>query len=198
MVKSRSKGKKRIRKGRDKQPIRDLEMIRVIKEYLFEKSLRDWFLFVLGINTGRRIGDLLPLKVKDIKNKEHLFIFEKKTEKTIKIRITKIQKEINLYINNMDNEDFLFPSRQINKYQEKSHITYKRAYQILRNTFEKFGLNNTATHTMRKTFGYWYYKLTGDIEGLRQIFNHGSTQTTLIYIGVTQQEIDINMDKVKL
>jgi len=192
------KTKKRVRKGRDKQPIRDLEMIRVIKEYLFEKSLRDWFLFVLGINTGRRIGDLLPLKVKDIKNKEHLFIYEKKTEKTIKIKITKIQKEIDKYIGEMDNDDFLFPSRQINKYQEKSHITYKRAYQILRHTFEKFGLNNTATHTMRKTFGYWYYKLTGDIEGLRQIFNHGNTQTTLIYIGVTQQEIDDNMDKVKL
>jgi integrase len=192
------KTKKRVRKGRDKQPIRDLEMIRVIKEYLFEKSLRDWFLFVLGINTGRRIGDLLPLKVKDIKNKEHLFIYEKKTEKTIKIKITKIQKEIDKYIGEMDNDDFLFPSRQINKYKEKSHITYKRAYQILRYTFEKFGLNNTATHTMRKTFGYWYYKLTGDIEGLRQIFNHGNTETTLIYIGVTQQEIDINMDKVKL
>ena len=192
------KSKKRIRKGRDKQPIRDLEMIRVIKEYLFEKSLRDWFLFVLGINTGRRIGDLLPLKVRDVKNNEHLFIYEQKTQKTIKIKITKIQKEINLYIEGMDGSDYLFPSRQINKYQEKAHIGYKRAYQILRHTFERFGLNNTATHTMRKTFGYWYYKLTGDIEGLRQIFNHGNTETTLIYIGITQQEIDINMDKVKL
>ena len=41
-------------------------------------SARDLFLFSLGINTGLRVSDLVPLKVKDVKGKVHLTITEKK------------------------------------------------------------------------------------------------------------------------
>lgn len=196
-MKMKSKSKKRVSKGKEKQPIRDRELIDRIKEYLFAINKRDWFLFVLGLNTGRRIGDLIGLKVKDIKNREYLYICEEKTNKTINIKITKISKEIQLYIKGMDNDDYLFQSRQNDRYGKVRNIGYKRAYQILKKVFNEFGLNDTATHTLRKTFGYWYYKLTGDIDGLRQIFNHSSTQVTQRYIGITQIEIDDKMDKVK-
>ncbi|PEB90278.1 site-specific integrase, partial [Bacillus toyonensis] len=41
------------------QPIRDPEQIQQIKEYLKEKSERNYILFVMGINTGLRISDIL-------------------------------------------------------------------------------------------------------------------------------------------
>jgi hypothetical protein len=43
------------------QPIRDKEKIEEIKRILKRQSIRDWFIFILGINKGLRISDLLTL-----------------------------------------------------------------------------------------------------------------------------------------
>ena len=63
------------------QPIRDKEKIYQIKNILKKQSYRNYFLFVLGINSGLRISDMLPLKVIDIKDKTHIIIKEKKQVK---------------------------------------------------------------------------------------------------------------------
>jgi site-specific recombinase XerD len=47
-----------------------------------------------------------------------------------------------------------------------------------------------ATHTMRKTFGYHYYRKTKDVVGLKNMFNHRDTNVTLVYIGMVQEEVD--------
>ena len=61
------------------QPIREIEKIDEFKSLLKERSQRDYFLFFMGINTGLRISDLLPLKVKDVKNKTHITITEERS-----------------------------------------------------------------------------------------------------------------------
>lgn len=48
-----------------------------------------------------------------------------------------------------------------------------------------------GTHTMRKTFGYHYYKRIKDIATLQQIFNHSVPSITKRYIGITQDELTI-------
>jgi integrase len=58
------------------QPIRDIEKIAVMKAELMKTGRRNWFLFVLGINTGLRISDILRLKVKGVKGKSYLMIYE--------------------------------------------------------------------------------------------------------------------------
>ena len=40
------------------QPIRSKEKIEQMKKYLKSKSLRDWALFTLGINSGLRISEI--------------------------------------------------------------------------------------------------------------------------------------------
>lgn len=62
------------------EPIRDRKKIKEMEEYLKGWSERDYVLFVLGINTGLRISDLLKLKVSDIQNGT-LITREKKTKK---------------------------------------------------------------------------------------------------------------------
>jgi len=44
-------------------PIRDKSLIEEIKTELLKDNYRNYLLFVLGINTGLRIGDILKLKV---------------------------------------------------------------------------------------------------------------------------------------
>ena len=43
--------------------------------------------------------------------------------------------------------------------------------------------------TLRKTFGYHYYKMTQDVVSLQRILCHSSRRETLIYIGVIQEEM---------
>ncbi len=59
------------------QPIRDPEQIQQIKEYLKENSERNFILFVIGINTGLRISDILKLKIGDLKG-SHISMREKR------------------------------------------------------------------------------------------------------------------------
>ncbi|WP_157074399.1 tyrosine-type recombinase/integrase, partial [Geobacillus zalihae] len=76
------------------QPIRDPEKIAAMKKYLLQRSKRNYILFVLGINTGLRISDLLQLKKEDLLQ-THLKLREKKTRKEKRIRIPPaIRKEL--------------------------------------------------------------------------------------------------------
>ncbi|NUK31027.1 tyrosine-type recombinase/integrase [Parageobacillus sp. VR-IP] len=80
------------------QPIRDPEKIEAIKQFLKERNERNYILFLIGINTGLRISDILKLKVSDVKG-THISIREKKTGKQKRIRITSSPKrELNWYI----------------------------------------------------------------------------------------------------
>jgi integrase len=68
------------------QPIRDKKILDTMKKILRASNLRDYNLFILGINSGLRISDLLNLKVSDVcdekgKIKDRIAIREKKTNK---------------------------------------------------------------------------------------------------------------------
>ena len=80
------------------QPIRDPEQIQHLKEYFKEKSLRNYILFIMGINTGLRISDILKLKVGDVKG-SHISMREKKTGKQKRIQITAaLKRELKWFI----------------------------------------------------------------------------------------------------
>ena len=65
------------------EPIRDIEKINEMKAILEQTSKRDLLLFVLGINTGIKISDLLELTVQEVWNgegvREFLFLKDEKT-----------------------------------------------------------------------------------------------------------------------
>jgi site-specific recombinase XerD len=69
------------------------------------------------------------------------------------------------------------------------------AYKILRKVAERFHLDETGTHTLRKTFGYHFCQQTKDVAMLQEIFNYSSPAITLKYIGVNQDSMDRAMTK---
>lgn len=152
------------------QPIRSTKQIELMKTFLLKRSKRDWFLFVLGINVGLRISDILPLQVKHIKNKSHIVIREKKTGKKKRFPInSELRALINDYIKNKGDNEYLFPSRKT-----KLNIDRVQAYRIINLAAAEVGLSEIGTHTMRKTFGYHFYQKTKDVALLQEIFNHSS------------------------
>ena len=175
------------------QPIRDKNTIVEFKNELLHKSYRDYMLFTVGINTGLRISDILPLKVGDVKG-THIVIKEKKTSKNKRFKINgALRRELDKYIANMNDDDYLFPSRKGDK-----PITRVQAYRVLNAVAEKLGIEEIGTHTLRKTFGYHHYQQYKDVAILQEIFNHSSPSITLRYIGITADLVDDTIDNFYL
>lgn len=168
------------------EPIRSKKTIRNVLMYLRNKNDRDYMLFLLGIHTGLRISDLLRLRVRDVKDKSHISLTEKKTKKPRKILINKELKiELKEYCKGKQHYEYLFQSRE----GGNNPITRTRAYQILLDAGDVFGIH-ISCHTLRKTFGYTHYKQNNDVVYLMEIFNHATPRITLRYIGVMQDELD--------
>lgn len=163
------------------QPIRDKVIINRFKSELLKTGYRNYMLFVIGINTGLRVSDILTLKVCDVKDKTHIVITEQKTGKAKRFLINSMLREsIDNYIEGMGDNDYLFPSRKGDK-----PITRVQAYRVLNEVANKLGVDEIGTHTMRKTFGYFHYQQYHDIAILQDIFNHSAPSVTLRYIGIT-------------
>ncbi|MEQ3562566.1 site-specific integrase [Bacillus thuringiensis] len=177
------------------QPIRDSEQIQQIKEYLKEKNARNYILFVMGINTGLRISDILKLKVGDLKG-SHISMREMKTGKQKRIhKITAaLKRELRWFNENREDDEYLLKSRQ----GKNRPIGRSMAYKILSGAAAEFGLDEIGTHTLRKTYGYHMYMQTKNIALLMEIFNHSSEKVTLRYIGVNQDAMDKAMTRFKI
>ncbi|MHB9943601.1 site-specific integrase [Clostridium sporogenes] len=169
------------------EPIRDTQKVRDIQEYLKRTNERDYILFITGVYTGLRISDILRLKVKDVKSKRFIYIREKKTTKQNIIEINKLlEKEYSWYCFEKEDDEYLIKSREgVNK-----AISRVQAYKIIKQVGKDFGIENLGTHTLRKTFGYHYYKQTKDVGTLMKMFNHSDPSITLRYIGIIQDQLN--------
>ncbi len=175
------------------QPIRDLKQIETIKKLLKQQNLRDYCLFVLGINSGLRISDLLKLKILDIiennKIKDRIRIREKKTNKFKDFPLSnnaKLAIKDYLKTRKYDINEPLFISRK-----NKGFLLRQQAYKIINDVAKSIGIKEKiGTHTLRKTFGYHAYNNGYDITLIQKLFNHSTPSVTLRYIGITQDELD--------
>lgn len=178
------------------QPIRDLDIIHAIQTDLKKNNYRNYLMFEIGIYIGIRISDILNIKVHDIYNKDNLKLREIKTNKEKLMPIPNhLKKEISLYIEKegLGNGDYLFKSIK----KKIKPITRVQAYNILKKVANKYKLENIGTHTLRKTFGYHFYKKTQDVALLMTIFNHSDPSITLRYIGIEQDNVNKSLKNFK-
>ncbi|WP_153731560.1 site-specific integrase [Sporosarcina obsidiansis] len=168
------------------EPIRDVEKIEEMKNYLKSTSGRNYLLFVFGIYSTLRISDILSLKKKDVLG-ERLILVEKKTTKVKEILISpRLRRELKPYIKDLEDDDYLFSSRK----GENKPISRTTAYRVLRSAGEACGLDRIGTHSMRKTFGYHFYERTKNIALLQELYGHSSEEITKRYIGINQDILD--------
>lgn len=124
---------KRGNKGTPKRP------------YLAE---RDVLLFLLGINTGLRVNDLVRLRVENVRDQNTFSIREGKTYKKRDINIGMLRSEIQRFTEGKRPDEYLFKSQNGTK-----PITTTQVYRILADAADFMGRDDVGTHTMRKTFG---------------------------------------------
>ena len=167
------------------EPIKKKSDIKKIEKLLLKTNYRDFVLFKLGINCGLRISDILNLNIEHVKNKNIIEIYEQKTGKFKKIPLNKeLQKIINKFVQNKFLNEPLFKTKYDNRLDR---IT---AYRIINRAARTVGINNKiGTHTLRKTFGYHFYKKYKDIVLLQKVFNHSTPNVTLRYIGYEDEYV---------
>lgn len=170
------------------QPLRTKEEISDMIDALgmsLNTADRNVLLFKIGVSTGLRVGDIVKLRVSDVKGKSNFKIREGKTRKERTVHLNAIMADVADYTEGLEsNQSYLFASRK-----GESHITTTQAYRVLTKAAALLGRTDVGTHTMRKTFGYHYYKRTHDILTLMNIFNHSDQSTTKRYIGITEEEV---------
>jgi len=175
------------------EPVRDKKLIKAMQTFLAGYNPRDLLMLNIGLNTGLRIGDILPLKVSDIFSenrnfKNYLDIQEEKTGKMKRIKLNdKVKSDIKsfVYKNRLESEDYFFVGKK------GSVISKTQAYRTLKLAAVSVGIQNFGTHSMRKTWGYWTYKESRYNIGLiMDMFNHSSQYITLKYIGINQDMHD--------
>jgi len=154
---------------------------------------RDVLLFLIGINTGMLVNDLVRLKVGDVREQKVFTIREGKTRKKREIYLHMLQSEIQQYTAEKHDQDFLFPSQK-----GTEAISTTQVYRGLTDAADLMGREDIGTHTMRKSFGYHYYKQFKDVAILQEIFHHAAPNITKRYIGIRQDEINDSLNDFRL
>ncbi len=167
------------------QPLRTRQEI---NDFLFclrrnKNADRDVFLFLIGINSGLRMSDIVKLTKQDLISSKNPRIVEKKTGKTRILYLSSLQDLIQEYTKDLAADDYLFPSTK------GGHVEVNTVYQMFQKVAKLLGRDDIGTHTLRKTFGYHYYKKTKDVATLMEIFGHSSEKITKRYIGINEDEI---------
>jgi len=175
------------------EPIVDLKVIKTIKKILNDNP-RDKLLFIMGINSGLRVQDILALKIGDVKNihiGDRISLREKKTGKeNVFIMNREIKSALDSYLktyNGVD-DDFLFKSRKGSNYPLTTYAITK----YVKRWAEAVNLSgNFGAHSLRKTWTYHQRKTFGvSWEVLAKRLNHSSPSITRRYLGVQEEEVE--------
>lgn len=209
-----------IAKEHTSEPVKNVDDIYAISEWFLSRGrYRDNMLFIVGINFGLRVSDLLSLRFSHLIDDQFRFkttfpILEQKTRNTRKVQRNRyitinsaVIDAVTLYLEHTPNihlSDFMFrgESNRNGKNNDKA-LTRKSADRILKEVGEALGLDiHMATHTLRKTFAYHQMVMSNNdprkLLLLQKMFGHSSVAQTLDYIGITGEEIEEAYMKLNL
>lgn len=198
-------------------PLKSLADIQLVKDYFLSQaqrypsnhtSIRNYALFVVGINCARRIGDMLTFKVEDFIDengqfKKYYRLKEGKTGKPVRLRITDSMCDaVSLYLGTLavyNLSDFLFQSRE----GDNQPLTTRAVSKIMKDMSRAVGLEargiNFNCHSMRKTWAYHaYIHDKTQLASIQKVLNHSSQAITLHYIGIDQEEMDVLCESISL
>ncbi len=183
------------------EPLRTQREINQLKDYLYRTNLRNYTIFIVGINTNLRASDLLNLRYgpvsRAIEEDIEIPISEKKTGKRRNLRLNRAAKTaLQAYL----------ASRQ---FQKTDDLIFTRADGLPVSTAAlssgfKFWcrqadlIGNFASHTMRKTWALHHHKGGASIPTLMAMMNHRSQKQTLDYLCITTQDEIDEYDRVNL
>lgn len=157
-----------------------------IENELSNYSSKYQIMYLIGIETGLRISDILQLKRSHFAHKTCVII-EQKTKKVRKIEFSdelfeKCKRHIKM--NNLEKDDYIVFSCNSRKDRPLSR---QQAYNVIKKVS---GTEKTGTHSLRKTYCAEFIERGGTVEELQQTLNHSNIKVTESYL----EPIPLNLD----
>ena len=181
----------------------DIEILCAVhrkEQYKEYTARRNKLLFIIGINIGIRASDIRLLKWENFfdNNGEFRQFYNLKPQKT-----KKTGKFVKLYYNDSVKKAIkeyieIYPITNYNDYvftsKQGKPITVQTIWNVVKGTAKKVGITqNIGTHSLRKTWGYWVWHEAADknmaLVLLQKCFAHSSTEVTMEYIGISDEDI---------
>lgn len=174
------------------QPIVEKKDIRAVKRLLADRP-RDRLLFIMGVNSGLRVQDLLQFKVEDFLNAaegDRIFIRERKTGKE---NVVIVNRDILTALKEFfgetahDPDHYLFMSRK-----GLLPLSTHAVTGMVKRWCADINLKgNYGAHTLRKTWCFHQRKTFGvSWELLAKRLNHATPAVTRRYLGVQAEEVE--------
>ena len=159
---------------------------------------RNKAIFLLGISTGLRVGELSKLKIGDVYRNDRVkpdIYLKGKDTKTRESRLVPLNKDAQNAI------------KLAIKWQKETFGSYcldsplfmgetgrglqaRGIEKFIRKTFQSCGIQGkVSTHSMRKTFATRLYEATNCLYTVKEILGHSSIDMTRRYIGITYSKL---------
>lgn len=192
-------------------PIKSIDDIYAVSDWFISKGrYRDNMLFIVGINFGLRVSDLLTLRFSHLIDDQFRFkttfpILEKKTKNTRKVMKNRyitindaVADAVMLYLENTEGvklSDYMFKGESNRCGSDNKPMHRNSVERILKEVGSSLGIEtHMATHTLRKTFAYHQMLISNNdprkLLLLQKMFGHSTSAQTLDYIGITGEEIE--------
>jgi integrase len=139
-------------------------------------------MWLIGVETGLRISDILKLRVNDVSGGK-LVVQEQKTAKTKTMKLSaSLMRDISAHVRRyaLRDDHFLVFSRDHLRYRP---VTRQQAWRVVKAVSRLVGFDGIGTHSMRKTFARdRFFSSGGDMEAVRRSLAHDHIVTTLGYL----------------
>lgn len=142
-------------------------------------------IFGIGLDSGLRVSDILRINVSDINDDGSGCVIERKTGKQKSFCLS---KETLADIDILTRRSWSFSSRPVGYLiprvgdKRDKPLSRQQVYNRFKKASRELGLENVATHSMRKTYARSIYTASRDLDGTRAALNHHSTATTVGYL----------------
>lgn len=183
------------------EPIRDLRVLKKMRQFFVSEyertnnqrkklaAMRNNLLFIIGLNSALRIGDILNLTWENLLSGDRFIIKESKTKKfNNKFINNDIVSAVEKYKTALSEYEITYADTD-----KVFDITSQNFIKVLKRAGKMCGFTeNIGTHTMRKTFSYWYLMNNkGNSRALTvlcSLLNHSEERVTLNYAGISLDE----------
>lgn len=174
----------------------DYEEFKKLVHCLVDDHKQLWaFYCLMSFCLGLRSSDVRKLRWGDVLNRRSVVVTEKKTQKTKGIPVgQKTMEDISKMYELQGHPNlssYIFASER----NKEKPVSIQYINRLMKKWKRKYNLQieHFSTHSFRKTFGrYVYEKRNRSSEALlelNRIFRHANLQTTMIYIGITDDNI---------
>lgn len=173
------------------EPIRDMKKLKVMKEILHNANLRDYCCFVVGIECGLKINNLLQLDICDVVERNNKI--RKKIRLTQEFTVNDSAAAALLeYLQIREPYSPLDPLFKSRKRKEGVAAAISRisVYRSINAAARAAGIvEQIGTESMRKTFGLLALERGESLAYVSKILHHSEKRQTLKYLGITEEQV---------